>query len=450
MNPRTDVAALLDHGRWSGYQKMLTVLAAVALIFDGFDIQILGFAIPPLMKELGASRAAFGPILALGLAGMCVGSPFAGYFGDRYGRRPSLIGAIAVFSVGTLATSMVHSMAALAVLRFITGLGTGAALPNVSAYVAEFAPLRKRPVAVKLTLMCIPLGGMVCGWIASQVLPALGWRALYQLGGGLPLLLTLVLWAVLPESPRFLARKSSGWPRLAILLRRMGHHVPERSAFDDTTEQTTTGSSSAGALLRSPYRRDTVGLWLAFLFSLGSIYLVFGWLPSMLTAQGLGIGFASQGLTAYNFGGFIGVLCWAVLLTKFGSRTPLLFGAAAAGIAALIVLAVPVSASSHGWFLASLALNGLLANAVQTALYAVAAHAYPTAIRVTGIAYAAGIGRAGGILSSTLGSGLIAYGPGAYWGVIAGCMTLVFLGIALVPHHFQRRDDHKRAEQSAA
>jgi len=450
MNAAIDVAPLLDHGRWSPYQKALTALAALALVFDGFDIQILGFAIPSLMKELGAPRAAFGPILALGLAGMCVASPFAGYLGDRYGRRPCLIGSIALFSIGTLATSFVHSMGALAVLRFITGLGTGAALPNVGAYVAEFAPLRKRPVAVKLTLVCIPVGGMVCGWIASHVLPLFGWRALYQIGGGIPLLLTVALWAVLPESPRFLAQQKPRWTRLASLLRRMGHPVPEGSAFEDSAERKTSGTSSAGALFSSPYRRDTFGLWLAFLFSLGSIYLVFGWLPSMLASQGLDTGFASQGLAFYNFGGLIGVLSWAVLLTRFGSRGPLLYGAVAAGVAALLVLAVPVSPSSRGLMLAALALNGLFANAIQTALYAVAAHAYPTSIRATGIAYAAGIGRAGGILSSTLGAGLIGFGAGAYWGAIAACMTLVFAGIALVPHHFQRRVEQKAPEQSAA
>ena len=81
-----DVAPLLDAGRWTGYQKFVTALSALAVIFDGFDILILGFAIPSLIKEWGLGRPAFGPVLALGLVGMAVGSPFAGYWGDRFGR----------------------------------------------------------------------------------------------------------------------------------------------------------------------------------------------------------------------------------------------------------------------------------------------------------------------------------------------------------------------------
>jgi AAHS family 4-hydroxybenzoate transporter-like MFS transporter len=87
-----DVGARLDVGTWNAYQKALTPLAALAVIFDGFDIQILGFAIPSIMREWHVARAAFAPIAALGLAGMALGSPFAGYCGDRFGRRVTLIG----------------------------------------------------------------------------------------------------------------------------------------------------------------------------------------------------------------------------------------------------------------------------------------------------------------------------------------------------------------------
>jgi MFS transporter, AAHS family, 4-hydroxybenzoate transporter len=84
------VAALFDGSRWSAYQKSVTALVALALIFDGFDIQILGFAIPSLMREWHAARSEFGPVLAVGLAGMVVGGPMAGYCGDRFGRRAAL------------------------------------------------------------------------------------------------------------------------------------------------------------------------------------------------------------------------------------------------------------------------------------------------------------------------------------------------------------------------
>jgi AAHS family 4-hydroxybenzoate transporter-like MFS transporter len=193
VTPAIDVGALVDRSPWTLYQKSLTALAALAVIFDGFDIQILGFAIPSLMREWHVARAAFAPVLALGLAGMVAGSPIAGYCGDRYGRRPTLIGCIALFGLATVATAFVHSVAALAVLRFVTGMGAGGAVPNAGALVAEFAPARRRPTAVKLTIVCVPLGGMLGGLIAAWVLPAFGWRALYEIGGAMPLGCALIL-----------------------------------------------------------------------------------------------------------------------------------------------------------------------------------------------------------------------------------------------------------------
>src|SRR5579863_5686458 len=154
MTRTVDIAAVLDDSPWSAYQKFMTVLAGLAIIFDGFDIQILGFAIPSLIPEWHGARADFGPVLAIGLAGMLVGGPLAGYCGDRFGRRPALIVCVVIFGLATIATAFVHGLVGLTVLRLVTGMGTGGALPNASTLTAEFAPLRRRPMAVKLTLVC--------------------------------------------------------------------------------------------------------------------------------------------------------------------------------------------------------------------------------------------------------------------------------------------------------
>ena len=433
-----DINALLDRGEWTAYQKYLTVLAAIAVIFDGFDIQILGFAIPSLVREWGIARSAFAPVLALGLAGMSAGSPFAGYYGDRYGRRPALIGCLTLFGLATIATAFVHSVAALAVFRFLTGIGAGGALPNASALVAEFAPVRRRAAAVKLTIICVPLGGMLGGFIAAHVLPLWGWRALYGIGGTLPLVFACLLWAVLPESPRFLAQRSSAWPYLRLLLARMGRAVPDGSAFENRTERLAgMGRTGIRELLQSPLRHDTVGLWIAFFFCMSAVYLVFGWLPAMLTAQGLNIASASQGLAVHNLGGVFGVLLWAGLVTWLGSRSPLLWGALATAGSALAVLLVPVQ--MHGGrtlLLLALGVNGLLINAVQTSMYALAAHVYPTAVRASGVAFAAAIGRVGAIISSLLGAAIIGAGAGAYWGTLAAAMVCAFAGLAWVRNHY--------------
>lgn len=439
-----DVANLLDSGSWSAYQKFLTVVAALAIIFDGFDIQILGFAIPSLIRDWHVARSAFGPVLAVGLAGMAVGGPLAGQYGDRFGRRTALIACVTIFGVATFTTAFVHGLPGLTILRFITGLGTGGALPNASALTAEFAPRRWRPAAVKLTLVCVPLGGMMGGLLAAWALPRFGWRGLYSIGGVLPVLFSVVLWAVLPESPRFLAMVPALWPKLAQLLTRMGHTVPPEGPFEDRAEPKSAPRASLRALFGRELSRDTAGLWLAFFFCLGSIYLVFGWLPAMLTAQGLDLAAASSGLAVYNFGGVLGVLVWAVLVTILGSRGPMLSAALAGAGSAVVLLAVPIQA--HGaptLLLACLGINGLLANAVQTSLYALAAHVYPTSVRATGVAYAATVGRTGGLVSSLFGASVIQAGPGTYWYVLAISMIFAFAGVAWVRSHFPAIESHR-------
>jgi MFS transporter, AAHS family, 4-hydroxybenzoate transporter len=451
MSQPINVSALLDRTPWSSYQKWLTFFAALAVIFDGFDIQILGFAIPSLMREWHVTRSEFGPVLALGLAGMALGSPIAGFCGDRFGRRPTLIGCVLLFGIATVATAFVHGFFGLSALRLLTGMGTGGALPNVSALTAEFAPLRRRGAAVKLTLVCVPLGGMLGGLLAARVLPTLGWRGLYAIGGALPLLFAVILWTALPESPRFLARRPADWPRLARLLTRIGHVVPAGAAFEDRAERDTPGGASLRALFRGDLARDTIGLWIAFLFCLGSIYLVFGWLPAMLTSRGLDLATASLGLTVYNLGGVLGVLLWAVLITVLGSRGPLLSGALACAGSALALLLVPIQAhGDHTLLIVCLGLNGLLANAVQTSMYALAAHVYPTAMRATGVAYAGTLGRTGGLLSSLFGSYLIQAGPGAYWQALAVSMVLAFAGLAWVRSHYPGIEQLDRLHRAGA
>jgi len=331
----------------------------------------------------------------------------------------------------------VDSVTGLAVLRFLTGMGAGGALPNAGALAAEFAPLRRKPVAVKLTIVCVPLGGMVGGLIAARVLPAYGWRTLYQIGGALPLLFALVLWWLLPESPRFLAQRRAGWPDLCRLLARMGHAIRPGSAFEESAERGAAKRVSVRTLFSPAYGRDTAGLWIAFFSCLSGIYLVFGWLPTMLTSRGLDAATASAALAIFNFGGVLGVLVWAVLMDFLGSRGPMLSGALAAAGSALAILLIPMQAQTdRTLLLLALGLNGLLANAVQTSMFALGAHVYPTSVRSSGLAWAASIGRVGGLVSSLFGAAIIGAGASAYWVALAAANICAFAGLFWVRSHF--------------
>ena len=216
---------MLDEGRWGGYQKLLVAGTALTIILDGLDNQLLGAAVPALMREWGQARRAFDPVLASGMVGMMVGGATGGFIGDRIGRRVALLGSVVAFGMLTVLIAFAGDVTTLGILRFLAGLGLGGAMPNAAALSSEYVPRRHRPFAVTLTVVCIPLGGTLAGLMGAQILPRYGWRVLFLVGGVVPLVLAAILWRVLPESPRYLARHRQRWPELASLLRRLGHDV---------------------------------------------------------------------------------------------------------------------------------------------------------------------------------------------------------------------------------
>ncbi len=433
--PAFDVGRALDEGRWTPYQKLLVALSAVTIVFDGIDNQLLGVAIPSLMSEWGASRAAFAPVASLGLFGMVIGGAIAGIAGDRFGRRKLLLLSMTLFGASTLGMAGVHTIRALAVLRFITGLGLGGALPNAAALSAEYVPRSRRALAVTLTIVCVPLGASVAGLIATRGLPAFGWRGLFTAGGVLPLLTAGAIYLVLPESPRFLARHRERWDELAALLRRMGHPLDQTLAFEDGVA-TPVSRSRVADLFDDGYARDTILLWIAFFSCLVAIYLGFNWLPSVIAGAGL-TSLSSTSVGVFNLGGVAGALIGGVCITRFGSRAPMLLMAAGAVAGCVLLSRMPLGPqTSTVALLAALTYTGGLTNAVQTTLYALAWHVYPTRVRATGIGAAASVGRAGAVLSGYAGPWALAQGGNAAFFMLMGASVCVtFVALAGVRRH---------------
>ena len=85
-----DVSKAIDKGHLTNLQRWTYVLASLAIIIDGFDGQMIGYAIPQIMNEWGTTRAAFSLAVASGLAGMAIGSLSAGVLADKFGRNGDL------------------------------------------------------------------------------------------------------------------------------------------------------------------------------------------------------------------------------------------------------------------------------------------------------------------------------------------------------------------------
>jgi len=431
-----DVGYLLDEGRWTTYQKFLIFATALTIILDGVDNQLLGNAVPSLMKEWSLTRGAFSTVLALSPLGMMFGGALGGMLGDRIGRRTALLASVISFAVLTLAISLVNGLAMLGLCRFLAGLGLGGAMPNAAALSSEYAPRRQRPFAVTLTIVCIPLGGTLAALLSARILPVYGWRVLFVLGGIIPIVLALILLKWLPESPRYLAGTRERWPELIVLLRRLGHAVSADAAFVETrTGKASKSNASMSDLFVPEFRRDTLGLFGSFFFCLLANYVGILLLVAALTGAGFTQPSASNALGWWNFGGVAGAILGALLIQRFGSRVTM-FGLSGIAIASAFALAAIPLNPQNGMLLIMFILLGGSLNAVQTTMYALAANVYPTEIRSTGIGTAVAVGRIGNVLASYTGNfALDAGGPPAYFSSFGIAMVIVAVSLALIRRH---------------
>jgi AAHS family 4-hydroxybenzoate transporter-like MFS transporter len=434
-----DVGAAIDEVRWTSYQKLLIFGTALTIILDGVDNQLLPNAVPTLIKEWGRPRGEFIGALSYGPFGMMIGGLVGGYLGDKLGRRTALLGSVVVFSVLTFAIAFASSIEMLGALRFLAGLGLGGAMPNAATLASEYVPKKQRPFAVTLTIVCIPLGGVLAGELAARIIPGFGWRALFVAGGILPAILAIVLWKVLPESPRYMASRRERWPELTRMMRRIGHDVPDEVEYREAARaDVPQGNVGVKTLFGASYLRDTLALSASFFFCLLVNYLVILLLPVVLTSaeNGFTQPAASRALAMSNVGGVAGALLGAMLIQRVGSQRTML-GMSALAIACGIILAkTNVVPENTPFLMGMFVLTGGLLNGVQTTMYALAAHVFPTEVRSTGVGFAVAVGRVGNVLAASAGNAAFSRaGNAGYFGSWAVLMGVVLVALGLVRRH---------------
>ncbi|MDB5437704.1 MAG: hypothetical protein JWM33_131 [Caulobacteraceae bacterium] len=435
-----DLAETIDKGGWTAAQKLILLMVSCAIVFDGFDNQALGLAAPAIIREWHITKSILSPVIAIGHVGMMVGAALAGFAGDRIGRKTALVASVLLFAVATLAMALVPNLLVLSWLRIIAGLGLGGALPNAAAIVAEYTPARFRHFAVSTCIVCVPLGGVVGGLIAAQLLPAVGWRSLFAFAGGATLVVGLMLTIALPESVRFLLQRRGDSPKLRRILNWVGVQTPTDAILVGArATEAAPAKTSLGALLGRDYRLDTIALWVAFAFSLLASYACFSWLPALIADAGFKLSLSSTGMMAFNLGGVGAALVSAMLIARFGSRAPMLVMTAGALIMALALMLVPLDPAKPTYvMIVWLTVFGAFIAGVQVALYALSAHIYPVAFKATGVGAAASVGRIGAICSAFVGVVIDRFGSsGFYWTVVVS-MVVAGMAISMIRHHSRR------------
>lgn len=432
-----DIEAVFDGSKLFGLPLVVTFFTVTALIFDGFDMQAVALVAPVLLPEWGIERAELGGVLAAALIGMAAGAFTLGPAGDRYGRRRALLVSMTIVAVGSLLCAQASSPTELTALRFITGVGLGGSIPNATTLMTEFAPAALRNLLVSITVLGVAVGGVLGAELAAHLVPALGWRSIFIAGAALPaaLVVTMAIW--LPESPRFLARHPARRAALAALLNRATRGSRYRQEHRFVLRETDDGKQGIAALFANDYRRDTLVLWLMFFTNMFAVHAFFSWLPTVLAGAGFPLTTALRGALVFNLGGVVGAVVGAVLMTRLGSRVALLtlgaLGTGAAVILGLLLSAVqsePAAVESTGALLVLMGIAGAGILGLQVGMFAVAARAYPTASRASGVGAAAGVARFGGILSAFAGGILLSLGQGGLTHFFGGVTAALILAIA--------------------
>jgi len=386
------------------------VLCAIVILLEGFDIQAAGVSATKL--TLAFQLAPFGKGIFLGASavGIFIASVLGGFLADKYGRKPVVIAGVSLFGVFSLSTLLATGLGTLIAARFLTGLGLGAAMPAVIAYASDHSPENMKKRAVGFIYCAIPIGGLLSGAVMQAGIFGSDWRPVYLVGGIAPIIVVPFL-LLLPKS---------------------------HSRIANSPESTSSLSNMLSGLLGKGQLRTTVYLWTGNFGTLLVMYLLLGWMPSLLVAMGLSQGQSQYIQMLYNLGMSAGAAAGGYLLDK-----KLLYSTPGAAFVALSVflavfgyLALDFSAA----LMVAAGMGAMIAVA-QATLYAFAPLCYSPAIRNTGVGAAVAAGRLGTIAGPLLAGSLLGAGQSAADVLIvlipitlaSGAMTLLMIRMATKP-----------------
>ena len=387
-----------------GVRQTLAVLMCVLLFaLDGFDVLSISFASPGIAKDWGIDRAALGVVLSMELIGMAVGSIVLGNVADRVGRRPVIIGCLLIMALGMFMAGGAESVTALSAHRFYTGLAIGGMLASTNAMAAEFSNSKRRNLSVILMAGGYPLGVIIGGTVAVDLLVDGSWRSIFYFGSAATLcFLPFVIW-LLPEPISFLLSRR---PKGALDRINKTLSLLKLDSIGAMPEVSHAPKTNIGELFKPDLIRITVVLTLAYFMHIMTFYFILKWVPKIVVDMGFSASAAGGVLVWANVGGLLGCLTLGMLSNRFQVRN--LMFLVLLGSSIMVVL----FGSEHndlGQLSTVAAIAGFFTNAGVVGLYALFAQSFPDRMRASGSGFAIGLGR-GGAAASPIIAGLLFVG----------------------------------------
>ncbi|WP_445115825.1 MFS transporter [Acinetobacter sp. WZC-1] len=402
-----DAQAIINDAPLSKYQWVIAIICFLIVFFDGVDTAAMGFIAPALAEDWGIDRSQLGPVMSAALGGMIIGALVSGPTADRFGRKGVLIISMLIFGGFTLASAYASNLDTLVILRFLTGIGLGAAMPNAATLFSEYCPGRIRSLLVTCMFCGYNLGMATGGFVSSWLIPAFGWHSLFLLGGWAPLILMLLVIFYLPESYRFLIVKGHQHEKVQKILKRIApekiqgvheFHVPEEKI------EGTDKKNVFGLMFSQKYAKGTLLLWFTYFMGLVVIYLLTSWLPTLMRETGASLERAAFIGGLFQLGGVLSALFIGWAMDRFNPNRIIAGFYFMTGIFAVIV---GQSLSNPTLLAVFILCAGMAANGAQSSMPVLSARFYPTQCRATGVAWMTGIGRFGAVFGAWIGAVLL-------------------------------------------
>ncbi|WP_111858433.1 MFS transporter [Acinetobacter sp. CFCC 10889] len=396
-----DVNTVIDRDKLSPLQWLVFFLGFLVFFCDGLDTGIIGFVAPSLLDAWGITKPQLAPVLSAALVGMSIGAIISGPLADKFGRKKVIVSTTLLFALFTILCGFATSTNDLMIYRFITGIGLGAAMPNISTIVSEYMPSKRKAFLTGIA-GCGFMLGISCGGVLSAfLLESLGWAKVIIIGGIIPVILVVFLMLKLPESTQYLVKKNQTAQAKSILEKIQGQPFASDVQFKLAATETNNTDESPVKQVLGKYLWGSSMLWLCCFMSLLVFYLLTSWMPTILKTAGFSTQQFSLIAAIFPFGGVIGATIMGYYMDKTNPTNVIKYSYF---LAFLLFLLTGFVSSNILLFGISIFLIGALLAGAQSSLLPLSAIFYPSTCRAVGVSWMHGIGRVGAILGAFFGS----------------------------------------------
>ncbi|MDM1544415.1 MFS transporter [Ignatzschineria indica] len=402
-----DLQTFIDQHKFSFFQWSIFFICFIIAFLDGYDTVAIGYIAPSLIEEWGIEKPELASVMSAGLFGIAIGAIAFGPIADRIGRKIMLIVSVLVFGIGTLLSAYSQSLDQLTLLRFITGIGLGAAMPNAVTLLSEFCPSEKKFMLVNTMFCGFPVGAASGGFLAAWLIPTFGWESVLFLGGVAPIILTVIMIFYLPESVRYSIAKEKSTLQIRSVLCKISNTAKLYDKFyliEENTLVDKEGKSGIKIVLSKHFFLGSLLLWVTYFMGLVIFYGVSNWMPTLFVTANINASLAAVVTGLFALGG-LGAIANGWLMDRYNPGLLIMIFYL---ITFVTVGIIGYSVGLSTFLLVSIiVIAGIVMNTAQSSMPSFAANFYPTSGRSTGVSWMLGIGRFGGIFGAYLVAWLI-------------------------------------------